>query len=85
MRQPIESLPLELRELRPRRLLLNKFQQRILNLGAHAAQRFHHRQAAERHVGFGVAALVHHHQFPAAQAIRRLLDLFGHRPEAVAM
>jgi hypothetical protein len=28
---------------------------------------------------------VHHHQFPAAQAIRRLLDLFGHRAEAVAV
>ena len=85
MRQPIDSLPLELRKLRPRLLLLNKFPQRILDLGTDTAQRFHHRQAAERHVGFGVAALVHHHQFPAAQAIRRLLDLFGHRPEAVAM
>ncbi len=85
MRQPIDGLPLELRKLRPRLLLLNKFQQRILDRGANAAQGFHHRQAAERHVGFGVAALVHHHQFPAAQTIRRLLHQPGHRPEAVAV
>ncbi len=85
LRQPIDGLALELRERGARLLLLNKFQQRILDLGADAAQGFHHRQAAERHVGLGVAALVHHHQFPAAQAIRRLLDLFGHRPEAIAV
>ena len=92
LRQPIDGLALELRERGARLLLLNKFQQRILDLGADAAQGFHHRQAAIRRPPlstlFPYTTLfrsVHHHQFPAAQAIRRLLDLFGHRPEAIAV
>ncbi len=85
LRQPIDGLALELRECGARLLLLNKFQQRILG------PRCGCRSGLPSPPGRRTARRIRRSRprapspVSAAQAIRRLLDLFGHRPEAIAV
>ncbi len=57
----------------------------VAHRAAHAAEFFDHSQAAERQVGFRVAAFVDHHQASAGMPLGRVADHRGHRPEAVAV
>lgn len=50
----------------------------IVALVALVAEFLHHRMAAEGNVGLGVAALVDHHQAPAAESLSGLAQRAGH-------